>query len=457
MKLTIISPPFGKGGTKSDSMQMAPPILEYLAILTQNIRPDIQVELIDANKEDFDVNAIDADVAAFSTLTPQALWVYKMTDAIRKKGVKVIIGGMHVTALPDEGKQHADSIIIGEAESAWKNVLEDAEDNKLLPFYRGERFPLDGFIKRDTGLLKASYRFDSFFTARGCPYKCTFCSVRKFFGDTVRHRPIAEIVHDVATSPKRMLMNIDDNIWGININHSIELYKELARNVKGKWWFGQGDLLTPQHKKGDELLKWANESGLTTVMVGWESDNPASLEVYNAKTKQGKNRVDAIKKIRDYGIDVMMFIMVGSRSEDLDEYKKILGLCDKLNVSAHPVMLTPFPGTELYEQYKKYLIPDTGWDRFDGNTALFYHDDEDMTPSNREMALLWLRENLFIWQRILKSISKISLRGFPMAHFNSLMVQWAHRRAFKEYAEDVLGGKKEVIFGDFDDLKRRLC
>lgn len=457
MKLTIISPPFGKGGTKSVGIQViAPPVLEYLAILAQKIRPDIEIELIDANKEDFDADKINTDIAAFSALTPYAPWVYKQADMIRTRGIKVIIGGMHVTALPEEGKQHADSIVVGEAESVWENILEDAEKNKLLPFYYGERLPLDGFVKRDTGLLKASYRFDSFFTARGCPYRCTFCSVRKFFGDTMRYRPISEVVHDVAASPKNMLMNIDDNIWGININRSIELYKELSENVKGKYWFGQADLITVQHKNGDELLKWTKRSGLTTVMVGWESENTKSMEEYNANTKQGRNRIDAVKKIKGYGIDVVLFIMVGSRSENLDDYKRIVDLCDKLHVCAHPVMLIPYPGTELYEQYKDYLIPNIGWDRFDGSTSLFYHDNPEMTPENREIALLWLWKEIFRWQRILKSISRISLKGFPMAHFNSFMFQWAHQRAFKEYADYVLGDKKEIIAGDFDYLKGQL-
>lgn len=231
-----------------------------------------------------------------------------------------------------------------------------------------------------------------------------------------------------------MLMNIDDNIWGININRSIELFKQLSAEVKGKWWFGQADLVTVQHKKGDEMLKWANRSGLTTVMVGWESNSLESLEQYNAKTKQGRDRQDAIKKIRDNGIDVMLFIMVGARSEKIDEYMRILEVCDKLDVSAHPVMLTPFPGTELYEEYKSYLIPGKEWDDFDGNTALYYHDNPYMTPENREQAVLWIRKELFTWPRILRRLGKISLKGFPVAHVNSLMLQWAHRRAFNEYA-----------------------
>ena len=419
---------------------MAPPILEYLASLLYHINPDIEVELIDANREDRAVNSIESDLIFFSTLTPQAPWVYKTADAMRRLGKKVVIGGMHVTALPQEGNLHADAIVVGEAEGILKRLLEDASGNRLSQFYYGEKLPLEGLPQRRRGLLKNRYRFDSFFTARGCPYRCTFCSVRRFFGDTIRYRPIPEVVKEAALSPHRMLMNIDDNIWGININRSIELFKQLSAEAKGKWWFGQADLVTVQHKKGDEMLKWVARSGLTTVMVGWESNSLSSLEQYNAKTKQGKDREGAIKKIRDNGIDVMLFIMVGARSENLDDYMQILEVCDRLDVSAHPVMLTPFPGTELYEEYENYLIPGKQWDDFDGNTALYYHDEPEMTPENREQAVLWIRKELFTWPRIIRRLAKISLKGFPMSHLNSLMLQWAHRRAFHEYAKTHLKG-----------------
>lgn len=428
MRITIITPPFGYKGAKSNSIQMAPPILEYLASMTLHARPDAHVALVDANREDPDFGSIDADLVVFSTLTAQSPWVYRKADFLRKRGIRVVIGGMHVTALPEEGKPHADSIVIGEAESVWGKVLDDVEKGELKPFYHGERLPLAHLPKRVRGLLKSDYRFDSFFTTRGCPYHCTFCSVRLFFGDTVRYRPINEVIEEVASSPKRMLMNIDDNIWGLNIERSIDLFREMSRSTKGKYWFGQGDLITVQKKRGDELLTWANRSGLTTVMVGWESNNPDSLEDYNAGTKQGRDRVDAIRKIRDNGIDVMLFLMLGGRKDTPEDYEGALELCDKLDVSAHPVTLTPLPGTELYEEYKDYLIEGFKWDDIDGFTALFKHDDPRMTPENRKQAILWLWERLYTWPRILRRIRKISAKGFPMAHLNSFIIQLAYKR-----------------------------
>ncbi|MDH4226407.1 MAG: cobalamin-dependent protein [Deltaproteobacteria bacterium] len=434
MKITIISPPFGKRGEKSDNLQMAPPILEYLASFISSIDPSADIELIDANREDVSADRLSANLFMFSSLTPQIPWVYKLSDELRRRGQKTVIGGMHATVLPAEARAHADAIVVGEAEAVLKGILADAASGCLKPVYTGERLELNGLPRRRRGLLKSKYRFDSFFTARGCPYGCTFCSVRKFLGAKVRYRPVEEVVAEVAESPYRMLMNIDDNIWGPDIKRATSLFDELKRSVKGKWWFGQADLATVQHEGGLKMLEAAGRSGLTTVMVGWESNDAMTLGGYDAKTKQGRDRIDALRKIRGSGIDVMLFVMVGARSESFDEFQRVLDICDTLDVAAHPVMLTPFPGTDLYEKYSSYMFRGVSWDDFDGNTALFEHDDKRMTPFNREQAVLWVRRELFTWPRILRRIWKISAKGFPMAHINSLMLQWAHRRAFGEYA-----------------------
>ncbi|MBI4710525.1 MAG: radical SAM protein, partial [Nitrospirae bacterium] len=254
----------------------------------------------------------------------------------------------------------------------------------------------------------------------------------KFFGGKVRMRPIQEVVEEVANSKWRLFWGIDDNIWGVNIEKTIELYKEMAKNVRGKWWFGSGDIRSVQHPRSHELLTNARRAGLTAVLVGWESNNIFSLEEYKAVTKQGRERRDAIKKIRDYGIEVMLFIMVGGRQDTREDFEGIMKLCDELKVAAHPVMTTPFPGTELYEMYEPYLIRGLGWDSFDGNHAVFEHPS--MSPKERENAIIKLRADLFDIPKILGRMCRISLKGFPMSHITSWMIQYPQGRAFKEYA-----------------------
>lgn len=436
MKLLLVSPPFGEGGQKSKGLPIAPPVLEYLAGLTLRERPEVELTLLDANKEPLVPEAIEADLVGFTVLTPQAPWVYRMADRLRALGRRVVLGGIHVTTLPQEAVGHADALVVGEAERSWKRLLRDAQKGRLKPVYTDIFPPLEHLPKPLTHLWKASYVYGYFFTARGCPYSCNFCSVHRFYGSTVRYRPIQEVIEEVAQSRRRLFWNIDDNIWGGEMNRYIELYGELARNISRKWWFGSGDLASVQNSQADQLLTTARKAGLTAALVGWESNNLLSLEEYNACSKQGQARQEAIRRIRNHGIEVMLFIMVGGRQDTRADFEEILQLCDRLKVSAHPVMTTPFPGTALYELYKPYLIPGLDWDRYTGNHAVFYHPDPDMAVEEREGLLLQLRSELFTLPRILRRIPQISLRGFPMAHLTSWMIQYPQGRAFKQYAKN---------------------
>lgn len=436
MKITYISPPFGEGGQKSKGLPIAPPVLEYLAGLTKQVDDQFEVALIDANLEDLKAEELQTDVVGITILTPQAPWAYKTAKVLRDKGIKVIFGGMHPSILPDEAKQFADSIVTGEAEPIIAQLLQDIKDDNLKELYEGGHPSLENLPRPLTKLLRGKYHLGSFFTARGCLHKCAFCSVHKFFGGNIRYRPIDEVVGEVAASKWRMFWNIDDNGWGHDIKRATELYKEMSKNVRNKWWFASSDLATVQRPNSQEMLKRAREAGLTAVLVGWESCNEESLREYNAKQKQGIDRLEAIKKIRAAGIDVMLFVTVGGRQESLEDYHRILEFCDKHSISAHPTMITPFPGTDLYELYREHLFEDLKWDMFDGNRALFKHDDQQMSVSNREEALLWLRAELFKLPKIFKRISKISLKGFPMAHMTSFMIQYPQGRAFKEFAAE---------------------
>jgi radical SAM superfamily enzyme YgiQ (UPF0313 family) len=433
MKLLLVSPPFGEKGQTSKGLPIAPPVLEYLVGLTERVRPDVQIRLVDANKETFSPDDVEEELVGFTVLTPQAPWVYGTADRLRELGKKVILGGIHVTALPDEASAHADSVVLGEAESVWKNVLDDFDKGDLKQFYQGELLSLDGLPRPVTGLWNdSSYVYGYFQTSRGCPFRCTFCSVHKFFGGSVRHRPIKDVVEEVAASKWRLFWGIDDNIWGTDVERTVELYREMSLNIRGKWWFGSGDLVSVEHARADELLRHARRAGLTAVLVGWESNNLHSLREYKAVGKQGKARRESIKKIRDAGIEVMLFIMVGGRQDMREDFDGIYELCEDLKVSAHPVMTTPFPGTGLYDEYRPHLIPGLDWNSFDGNHAVFYHDA--MSAEERETSIIKLRAELFTIPKILRRMSQVSWRGFPMSHITSWMIQYPQGRAFKEYA-----------------------
>lgn len=417
MKLAIVSPQFPFSGR----VPLVPPILEYLAALTQRDAPDVEFTLIDANQREVAPASVVADVVALSVMTATAPWSYHFADECRKLGKRVILGGIHPSALPEEAATHADTVVAGEAESVWRTVLADAANGRMQQFYQGERLPLDGLPMPLQGGLKGNYRFRAFFTMRGCPYRCTFCSVRRFFGDTIRYRPIPEVVAEVEACAGNVWFNGDDNIWGGDTERSIRLFDELAHGTK-RHWYGFGDLKAVQGAQGERMLAAARKSGLFSVWVGWESDE-SQLKGFKAEGKQGPDRISAFRKMQDAGIDVVLFVVLGGREDSLDSFKRALELSEKYTIGLHPVLLTPLPGTELYEAYKPFLFQGMGWESFTGVKAVFEHPDPAMTPFRREEEYHRLNRELFRFDRILKRISKIPRSGFPMTHFLSLMMQ----------------------------------
>jgi radical SAM superfamily enzyme YgiQ (UPF0313 family) len=435
MKVTIVSPQFPFSGR----VPLVPPILEYLAALTARADPSIEYELIDANQRDIAPDAISADMVAVSAMTATAPWAYRFADRCRERGLRVVMGGIHPSALPLEAARHADSVVVGEAESVWPQLLVDARAGNLQPFYHGERLSLEGLPQPIDGRLKGNYRFRAFFTMRGCPYRCTFCSVRTFFGDTIRYRPVPEVAVEIAARAGSVWFNGDDNIWGGDAKRSISLFDELSRGAK-KHWYGFGDLKAIQGPDGMRMLSAARKSGLFSVWVGWESDEE-NLGSFRAEGKQGPDRVGAIRKMQDSGIDVVLFVVLGGRQDSIDSFRRTLELSERLNIGIHPVLLTPLPGTELYEAYKPFLFSGIGWEAFTGVRALFEHPDPEMTPRRREEEYHHLNNEIFRFSRIMKRISKIPLSGFPSTHFLSLMMQlpmkMALRKAYREWVDEI--------------------
>ncbi len=425
VKVTLISPAF----PFSARVPMAPPVIEYLGALTLKEMPDAGLTLIDANVNEPSPEEIDADLIGISAMTATVTWAYAFSDALRRLGKKVVLGGIHPTALPLEAKEHADAVVVGEAESVWREVLEDVSSGGLKPFYYGERLPLDDLPLPHTGALKGPYRFRAVFTARGCPYRCSFCSVRKFFGDTIRYRPIGSVVEEVEQCTGKIYFNGDDNIWGGDPKRSIELFSELSHG-SGKYWYGFGDLRAPQGADGEKLLKAARKSGLFSVWAGWETSSNKSLRGYRASAKQGTNREEAIRRIKGHGINVTLFVVLGGRGDNKDDFKRAVDLAGRLGVGIHPVLLTPLPGTELYDEYKPYLSKDKGWNYYTGVNAVFEHPAMTAPEIEKEFYLASL--SLLSTQRILKHLFEIPLAGFPMTHLLSLMEQVPMRRAMRK-------------------------
>lgn len=425
MKLCIIKPPLPFGWTP-----VAPPILEYLAALTRKADPSIEIELYSASATPDVFDALQCDLAAISLLTPTAVPGYRIADGLRARGIKVVVGGMHASAMPEEARSHADAVVIGEAESVWSQVLADCRAGRLQPFYRGEQVPLTGLPTPLYGLLKHGHDFRIVNTARGCPYPCSFCSVKPFFGSKIRMRPIDEVVRDVDAIPGSMYINGDENIWWLGkTERAIDLFTALRGSRKK--WMGFGSLAPILSPEGPRMLEAARRAGMLTVWVGWESIGEDGLEAYGADRKVGVDRERAVRTLKDHGIDVSLFFMLGSRADSLDDYRRAVDLADRLGVSMHPSLVVPYPGTELRREYEPWLYKELGWEYYTGAHALFEHPDPAMTPEVREERFYETALELMRLGRVLKHMLDVPLSGFPHAHILSLMNQLPVRKGMK--------------------------
>src|SRR3990172_4653517 len=341
--------------------------LPVLAALTP---PDVEVRLLDESIEKINFEE-EVDLVGISVMTFLSPRAYEIAGEFRQRGVKVVLGGIHPTAVPEEAKLHADSVVVGEAEGLWPRLIQDFKNGDLKPFYRQNGLPpLETPPPPRMDLLKR----DAYLTAnclqasRGCPFGCEFCSVTNFFGNTYRLRPLKDVVKELESMPPGYVMFLDDNIAG-NRKYSMELFE--AIKPLGLAWSGQSSLRLADDL---ELLKKAEESGCKGLFLGIESLSQENLK----KVRKGFNKVEkykeSIKKFFDHGISITAGIIFGFDGDDESVFERTAEFLEENRITlSTPAILTPLPGTPFYRQMEKEgRIFDNNMAHYDGRHVTFY-------------------------------------------------------------------------------------
>ena len=349
MKLLLILPGVGKRKNTPyiNTWQMEPLMISQIAAITPD---DIEIKFYDDRVEEINFEE-DADLVAITVETYTAKRAYFISSKFRKRGIPVIMGGFHPTLVPNECAKYADSIVIGEVEGVWNNLINDVKNNNLKPFYQKilTSFPKGIMPKRAIYNDKKYLPVCLIESARGCPYNCEFCSVTNFYNHNYKIRPIDDFIKDMKTSGKKTFFIVDDNIVA-----DIKRTKELLRAMipLNIIWAGQGSIHVAED---EELLYLLKKSGCKMLLIGFESLNKKALNKMNKKWNLTIGEYDKlIANIYKYDIGIYATFVFGYGDEDEETFKNTykFALKNKFLFGTFNHLL-PFPGTPLYERLKK--------------------------------------------------------------------------------------------------------
>lgn len=311
----------------------------------------------------------DFDAVAISSFSAQIEEAYTLADRFREQGTPVILGGLHVTAVPEEAAAHADSIVLGEAEPVWESVTRDLLKGDLKQTYDARtvsfdlsQAPMPAFelldIDRYNRLLVQ--------TQRGCPHHCEFCASSVLLSANYRVKPVQKVIDEIhhikSVWPEPFIEFADDNSFA-NRKHGKKLLRALTHeDVR---WFTETDISIA---RDDELLGLMRDSGCAQVLIGLESP---SLEVLHGvelrtdwKAKQGDMYAEAIDRIQSHGISVNGCFVLGLDGTDVGSFEEILEFVKISGLyEVQITVLTPFPGTPLFRRLEQEgrLIEPEAW------------------------------------------------------------------------------------------------
>jgi radical SAM superfamily enzyme YgiQ (UPF0313 family) len=418
-KLLLVSPRWGKEIMKNH-FQFPPLGLAMVAAVTT---PDFEVQIVDENTQP-PCTSQPADIVGFTAMTCQAPRAYELCKIFKERGVTTIIGGPHPSLLPEESKQYADSVVIGEGEEIWPQVLQDFKSGNLKPIYKSGLVDINSlpFPRRDLLRLdQYQQRFHTLQTTRGCPFDCEFCSVTTLFSRSYRVRPVDQVIQEVeailATAEGRQhrrFFFVDDNIVA-NPRYAKELFKRLVPlRIQ---WASQGTITT--FTKDDELLSLAKRSGCLTMFVGFESISEDNLIYVNKKFNRAGDYDANIRKIHKHGIGIIGSFIYGLEHDTPETFSNTVAWAQERGLeAANFSILTPYPGTRLcanMDAEKRVLSKD--WSHYHALTeqVLFRHNTLSSEVLLEGTTWSWLK--YYSWRSILGRIlrsPRSGVRALPL-------------------------------------------
>jgi radical SAM superfamily enzyme YgiQ (UPF0313 family) len=433
MKIELISPFMGDRRNIGESFQLPQMSLALLAALTPT---DMDVSIGDELVEPVDFDN-GANLVGITVNTQTAVRAYEIADAYRTLGVPVVLGGIHPTVAQKEAIQHADALVIGEAETVWGGLLEDLRTGHLRPFYRSDVYPsLSDCPHPRRGLFKrgAYQTMNLIQTTRGCPYRCHFCSVSTMYGEGVRLRPLQEVIGEIETLEDNHIFFVDDNIAG-RASYAKALLERLIP-LRRKW-IGQASVTVARHRDMVGLLR---KSGCEGLFVGFETTSIDCLKEVGKTQNVHQDYFECIKRLHDNGISVLGSFIVGFDGDDRSCFEKILEFIWKAKIDVADIStLTPYPGTRLYERLRdeNRLVDERWWLRLNSNDVVYH--PRLMTREDLREGRIWALKELY---KLYPTVKRCLGRWHRRSFFGN-MITWKVNMGYRTNAFAIPNGGKK--------------
>jgi len=371
--------------------------LPHLAAITPN---EYDLKIINENYDDINFDE-DCDVVGITCYTMTAPRVYKIADEFRKRGKTVILGGYHPTAMTKEALKHADSVIKGLGEINWPRALRDFEKGELKKVYeRDHDFDISKVPPLRRDLIRHNPILGAVQTTKGCPHNCEFCAISGFCGNMVKQRPIKDVVKEIKEMPNRLFIIHDPHLT-LNKKYATELFKELVRQKVRKKWVANGTTNVLANAD-DEFLNLARKAGCVEWFVGFESVNQDALNGINKKHNTVKFFKNLIEKLHDHAMTVQGGIIFGFDEDTPDVFDATLDTLNEWEMDVLEInILTPYPGTKLYEKLDKQgRIFTKDWSKYTQVDPVF--EPKNMTPEELKAGARKVAKEFYSWKNIIK-------------------------------------------------------
>jgi radical SAM superfamily enzyme YgiQ (UPF0313 family) len=311
-----------------------------------------EIKIVNENYMDIDFNE-DCDIVGITCYTMTAPRVYEIADEFRRRGKTVVLGGYHPTALPEEAKQHADSVVLGMAEASWPRLLDDFKKGKLKPFYeRDENFDVADVPPLRRDLIAINPLLGAVQATRGCGNRCEFCAISSFCNRGVMKRPIKNVVEEIKQMPNKLFLFHDPHLTS-HPKYARELFKEMIRQKVRKSWMANGTT-NVLLKVDDDFLKLARKAGCLEWFIGFESVSQKALDSIKKTHNKVENFKKLIKRLHRHGMAVQGGIIFGFDEDTPDIFDLTLEKMHELDMDIVEVnILTPYPGTPLFERLER--------------------------------------------------------------------------------------------------------